>query len=47
MANHWRPPARGFTLVELIIAVVGLGSTVLSVYILYLIIQALRKYIGS
>ena len=47
MALHWRKAARGFSLIELIIAVVGLGSTILSIYILYLIIMALKKYIGS
>lgn len=47
MATHWRSKTRGFTLVELIIAIVALASTGLSLYILYLIIMALRKFIGS
>lgn len=46
MGTHWRK-ARGFTLVELIIAISWFCSLGLGIYITYLIIMALKKYIGS
>lgn len=34
---------RGFTLVELIISIVGIGTVAAGLYLLYLVIQILQK----
>jgi len=38
---------QGFTLMELLVAVFGVAGVVLFVYVVYLIICALQKYINS
>jgi len=43
----WKIKQAGFTLIELIVGVVGLALFAASIYIIYLIICALQKYINS
>ena len=38
---------QGWTLTEMVVAVFVIGTTCLGVYMLWLIILALRKYIGE
>jgi type II secretory pathway component PulJ len=50
MAKHWRTQYRtfrGFTLFEMLFAIAWLASVGVGIYITYLIIMALRRYIGS